>query len=64
MYLNDDDGLLDDVVDFVFDQIQQGSNATLSRRRNLDAAATNGANRFAHKIHINFIRISWEKLTE
>jgi hypothetical protein len=57
-HLDDNNGLLDDIVDFVFDQIQQGRNAALGRRSNLYAATTNGLNRLTDEINVNFIRIS------
>ena len=51
--LDDDDGLLHDVVDLGLNEVEQRADAAFRRLLHLDGAASDGAHRLAHKVHVN-----------
>jgi len=52
--LDDNNGLLDDVVDLCLDQVEQDFNAAVGGPLNLHGTNANGADGLAHKVDINF----------
>ena len=56
--LDDDDGLLHDVVDLGLDEVEQRADAAFRRLLHLYGAASDGAHGLAHKVHVNLRGVS------
>ena len=56
-HLDDDDGLLHDVVDLGLDEVEQRADAAFRRLLHLDGTTSDGAHRLAHKVHVNLCSI-------
>uniref|UniRef100_A0A915LB25 Uncharacterized protein n=1 Tax=Romanomermis culicivorax TaxID=13658 RepID=A0A915LB25_ROMCU len=52
-YFDNDNGLLNDVVDFSLYQIQQGLDASFGRLFNFNSATSNGTDGFPNEIDVN-----------
>ena len=58
--LDDDDGLLHNVVDLGLDKVEEHLDAALGSLLELDGAASDGAHGLAHELDIDFCRILLE----
>jgi len=56
--LDDNDGLLHDIVDFGLNQVKQSAHTTLGCLLYLDGTSADGTYRLPHKVHINFRCVS------
>jgi hypothetical protein len=61
-YLDDNNGFLDNVVDFGLNQVQQCADTSLSSLFNLDSTTPDCTYGLPDKVHINFSRIPREEL--
>jgi len=52
--LDDDDSLLDNVVDFGLNQVQQRAHTTLGSLLHLNGTAADSTHRLAHEVNIHF----------
>ena len=57
-YFDHDDRLLNDVIHFRLDQIDQRGDATLGRLFDFDRTATDRSNGFSNEIHVDLRRVS------
>jgi hypothetical protein len=56
-YLDYNNGLLYDIVDFSLYKIKQCAHTFLSRRFNFDGTTTDSSDRFSYKVNIDFCGI-------
>lgn len=57
-YFDDNDGLLDNIVDFGLNELDQRGHTLLGRLFDLNGASADGSHRFAHKVHVDLSGVS------